>query len=253
MSFRPHNLLRSWILPFVDPRRVMSLAYLPRFLSDLRAYRRLAPAEAVHLSDLYPCLSDRVASTPFDPHYFFQGAWLSRRLVQNRPELHVDIGSSVTMVSVLSAQVPVVFVDYRPLQVEVPGILSVGGDLKRLPFVDRGLASVSSLHVIEHVGLGRYGDSLDPEGSRAAARELARVVRPAGRLYLSVPVGRERVCFNAHRVFAPPTIVSYFSGMQLQGFALVDDAGRFRNDAPFEAAADLDYGCGMFEFMKNAR
>jgi SAM-dependent methyltransferase len=207
----------------------------------------------VHASDVYPCLSDRLAKTPFDPHYFFQGAWLSRRLAQHRPESHVDIGSSVMMVSVLSAQVPVVFVDYRPLQVNLPGILSVGGDLKRLPFVDAGLASVSSLHVIEHVGLGRYGDSLDPDGSRAAARELARVVRPAGRLYLSVPVGRERVCFNAHRVFAPSTIVSYFSGMQLQGFGLVDDAGRFRNDAPFEAAADLDYGCGMFEFVKNAR
>jgi hypothetical protein len=102
--------------------------------------------------------------------------------------------------------------------------------------------------VIEHVGLGRYGDPIDAEGSQRAARELARVLKAGGRLFVSVPVGRERVCFNAHRVFAPQTIVAYFPKLQMQRFALVDDAGRFHENAPLEAAATLSYGCGLFEF-----
>jgi len=248
VSTRLRGLARSWVLPFIDPRQLASLVHLPKFLLDLRRYQRLATLETVRLADAYPCLSDRTPRTPFDAHYFYQGAWLSRRLAQTNPVRHVDMGSSVMMISVLSAQVPVVFVDYRPLPVALAGITSVGGDLNQLPFADRSLDSASSLHVIEHVGLGRYGDPMRAEGSRLAARELARVIKPGGRLFVSVPVGRERVCFNAHRVFAPSTIVGYFDGLLLERFALVDDAGHFAEDAPLDAAAGLDYGCGMFEF-----
>jgi SAM-dependent methyltransferase len=250
MSSRWKTLARSWLLPFVDPRQLASVVYLPKFFGELRRYRRLTTDETVRVADAYPCLSDRLVHTPFDPHYFFQGAWLARRLAQTRPAQHVDVGSSVMMVSVLSAQVPVIFVDYRPLQVALNGIVGVGADITRLPFADGSVESVSSLHVIEHVGLGRYGDPIRAGGARHAARELARVVKRGGSLFVSVPVGRERVCFNAHRVFAPQTIVSYFAGMQLQRFALVDDGGRFREHAPLDAAAHLDYGCGMFEFVK---
>jgi SAM-dependent methyltransferase len=209
-------------------------------------------SDPVRLRDAYPCLGDRLAQTPFDPHYFFQGAWLARQLARSGPTQHVDIGSSIMMLSVLSAHVPIVFVDYRPLRSSLPGIQSVGGDLLRLPFADATLMSVSSLHVIEHIGLGRYGDALNPEGSRLAAGELARVLRPGGRLFLSVPVGRQRVCFNAHRVFAPTTIVLLFASLKLRTFALVDDSGRFSEDIAFDGVGDLDYGCGMFEFVRPA-
>src|SRR3954469_22972715 len=110
MSTRLRGLARSWLSPFIDPRQLASLLYLPRFLRDLRRYRKLATTETVRVADTYPCLSDRMPRTPFDPHYFYQGAWLSRRLAQIRPERHVDVGSSVMMISVLSAQVPLIFV-----------------------------------------------------------------------------------------------------------------------------------------------
>jgi hypothetical protein len=250
MKSSVRHFLRSWVLPFVDPRQLLSVTLLPRFLLDLRAYRRLAKGERVLLSDAYPCLSDRVSHTPFDAHYFYQGAWLARRLERIPTALHVDAGSSVMMVSVLSAQVPLVFVDYRPLQTRLPGILPVAGNLTALPFADSSLVSISSLHVIEHVGLGRYGDPIDPTGSGRAAAELQRVVSARGRLYVSVPVGRERVCFNAHRVFAPATIVEMFPRMKLESFSVVDDAGRFTENAALGVASALEYGCGMFEFTK---
>jgi SAM-dependent methyltransferase len=241
---------RRWVLPFADPRQLAALVLLPKFFLELKRYRSLAAGESVPWYDAYPCLSDRVTHTPFDPHYFYQGAWLARRLSRTNPSLHMDVGSSVAMVSVLSAGVPMVFLDYRPLAVKLSGLQSVAGNAAILPFQDDSVVSLSSLHVIEHVGLGRYGDPLDPEGTRRAAGELERVLQPGGRLFLSVPVGRERVCFNAHRVHAPRTIQSFLPGLRLHSFSLVDDAGRFREDAPFEDAAHLDYGCGMFEFIK---
>lgn len=248
------ELARSWLLPFVDPRRLLGLARLPGFLSEWRRYRRAALplGQRVAATDLYPCLVDRVSHTPFDPHYLHQGAWLARRLVERRVSPHVDVGSSVMLVSVLCAHTPLVFVDYRPLAARLPNMLSVAGSVTRLPFADASLPSVSCLHVVEHIGLGRYGDPLDPDGSRKAVTELGRVVAPGGRLYLSAPIGRERVCFNAHRVFAPQTLVAWLPAFSLEGFSLVDDAGRFVGNAAPAAAAGLDYGCGMFELRRHA-
>jgi SAM-dependent methyltransferase len=241
---------RRWVSPFVDLRQLAALTLLPNFFLELKRYRSLAMGESVTWHDAYPCLSDRVTRTPFDPHYLYQGAWLARRVARINPVLHVDVGSSVAMVSVLSAGVPMVFLDYRPLAVKLSGLQPVAGNAAILPFSDDSVLSLSSLHVIEHVGLGRYGDPLDSEGSRRAAVELQRVLRPGGRLFLSVPVGRERVCFNAHRVHAPRTIQSFLPDLRLESFSLVDDAGRFKEDVSFQAAAHLEYGCGMFEFTK---
>ena len=200
--------------------------------------------------DSYPCLTDRVTGTPFDPHYFFQAAWLARRLHQAMPLLHIDIGSSVMMLNVLSASTKTIFVDYRPLRVRLSNFVPLGGDIVHMPLRTGTITSLSCLHVIEHVGLGRYGDPINPDGSQLAAAELQRVLQPGGRLFLSVPVGRERVCFNAHRVFSPSTIRAFLQELQLKSFSLVDDSGQLNEDIPLEAADSLEYGCGLFEFVK---
>lgn len=154
------------------------------------------------------------------------------------------------MLNVLSASAKTIFVDYRPLRVRLSNFLPLAGDIIRLPFHAGSIASLSCLHVLEHVGLGRYGDPINPHGSFLAATELQRVLQPGGRLFLSVPVGRERVCFNAHRVFSPSTVRDFFRKLRLRAFSLVDDTGRFNEEVPPEAAAGLEYGCGLFEFVK---
>lgn len=232
------------------PRPLVGLAYLPRFLVHWIRYARMAGTQEIGVLALHPCLGDWSRHTPFDAHYFYQGAWLARKLSESRIHHHVDVGSSVLTMSVLSASVTTVFVDYRPLRASLPGLSSVAGDILRLPFADNSLYSLSCLHVVEHIGLGRYGDPIDPQGSVKAAFELQRILRPGGKLFLSLPIGREQVCFNAHRVHAPDSVIKMFEQLRLVEFSYVDDAGQLKERRMPSAASELQYGCGLFVFEK---
>ena len=241
---------RNWAAAFFDPRPLLALRFLPRYFAEWIRYTRSAPGQEVRVLDLQPCLRDRSSHTPFDAHYYYQGAWLARKIAKARIAPHVDVGSSVLTISVLSAWVDTVFVDYRPLESSLPGLSSLAADILQLPFRDRSIDSLSCLHVIEHIGLGRYGDALAPEGSVLAAVELQRVLRPGGKLFLSLPIGRERVCFNAHRVHAPASVLRMFEQMELAEFSYVDDAGRYLEHQHPSCADELRYGCGLFHFEK---
>lgn len=247
---RLKTLLRNWVKAFIYPRPLIGVFFLPRFFSHWIRYARSPGAEKVRALDLQPCLGDWSSHTPFDAHYFYQGGWLARRVGQDAATPHVDVGSSVLTMSVMSAQRPTIFVDYRPLKAVLPGLTSVAGNILMLPFADDSIESLSCLHVVEHIGLGRYGDPIDPQGSVKAALELQRIVRPGGKLFLSLPVGRERVCFNAQRIHHPDTVRNIFSRMRLLEFSYVDDDGAYHEARPTGAASRLEYGCGMFCFEK---
>ena len=243
------SAVERWVAPIISARRsITALRSYPWFVRSWRGYSLLEGAEKLSLSDGYPCLTDRTPTTPYDPHYFHQAVWATEHIARLKPEQHVDVGSEVTFVGTLTAIVPVVFVDIRPLPTELPRLQSVAGSLLALPFEDHSVGSLSCLHVAEHVGLGRYGDELDPGGTRRACGELARVLAPGGILLFSLPVGRPRVCFNAHRVHTPAQIVDYFSGLELLEFSLVDDTYTLVHDADLSVAASLSYGCGLFRF-----
>jgi SAM-dependent methyltransferase len=138
------------------------------------------------------------------------------------------VGSSVAgFIAHLLSFREVEFVDLRPLKTNVTGLNFVEGDLIKLPYEDKSLESLSTLHVVEHVGLGRYGDTVDPDGWLKACKELQRILRPGGVLYFSVPIGTQRLEFDAHRVFDPMTIVNAFDELQLLDFSYVDDRGDY--------------------------
>ena len=106
--------------------------------------------------------------------------------------------------------------------------------------------------MIEHIGLGRYGDPIDPEGHIKAAKELSRVLKPGGKLYLGTPVGKETVCFDAHRIFFVETILELFGELQLESFDFINDqAKHIEFSYPNKEANMARYGCGLFLFSKN--
>jgi len=188
------------------------------FARDYRRFRLLNRGGPFILraKDLYPCLRDRTETTPIDPIYVLQDTWFARKIREQLPLNHVDVASSARSMALIAQFVPITFVDIRPVEIEVAGFTFLCGSLLALPFADRSLASVSSLCVMEHIGLGRYGDAFDAYGSEKAAAEFRRVLGAGGNLYISVPVDREcRIYFNAHRAFSREYLLQLFPDLTL--------------------------------------
>jgi SAM-dependent methyltransferase len=242
----------NWMGQVADPlRAVRGICGYPRYCAEWFRYSRIPNAEPIRFLDSFPQVHDRTVTTAIDAHYFYVNGWAMRRIVSARPRLHVDIGSQIVFANLLAGVIPVVFVDYRPLQARLTGLISVGGDLLRLPFTDRTLASVSCLHVIEHMGLGRYGGALDPEGTRKGAAELSRVLAPGGHLFLAAPVGKPRLCFNAHRIYPAEAIREMTPELELVEFSGVHDDGRYVERVELSAFRNSEYACGLFWFRQS--
>ena len=188
----------------------------------------------------------------FDRHYFYQDLWAAKTVHSAGVKHHVDVGSRVDgFVAHILTFSSITYVDVRPLQIKLDGLTVCRASALEMPFASNSIQSLSCLHVIEHIGLGRYGDRVNPDGYMQAASEFVRVLRPGGMLLVGAPVGEQRVCFDAHRVFHPRTIVTAFSGLQLLEFVLIDDKGaQLAESDPWPRASNCDYGCGLFRFAK---
>src|SRR3954454_8707132 len=106
------DAVRRFVLPVLDLQRLLTAPreYL-RYARDLRAYRALPHAEPLEKDDLFPQLWDRLPTSPYDAHYFFQDVWAARHIAACRPERHVDVASRIYLVGFLTALTEVVFVD----------------------------------------------------------------------------------------------------------------------------------------------
>jgi SAM-dependent methyltransferase len=197
-----------------------------------------------------PYLDDKTATTGFDAHYIYHPAWASRIVKNINPAFHIDVSSTLHFCTQLSAFIPVRFYDFRPAQLNLDNMLSDKADLTNLFFESDSVESISCMHTVEHIGLGRYGDALDPDGDLKAIAELKRVVKPGGSLLFVVPVGKPKVIFNAHRIYDAAIIADIFNDFVLQDFSLVKDNAEFVNNVPVKTAAGQAYGCGCFWFIK---
>jgi hypothetical protein len=227
----------------------------PRFVTDLLRYSRatVAPGFRIRLRNIRPILNEWSGEAgTLKGHYFHQDLWAARKIFERRPAEHIDIGSRIDgFVAHLMVFMQVRQVDIRPLKSGLRGLEFIQDDATDLgKFQDSSVDSLSSLHAAEHFGLGRYSDPIDPGACFRFMQALKRVLRPGGRLYFSVPVGRERVEFNAQRVFETKTILSNFSGLDLVSFSWVGDDGDLREDSEPLAVPPSEAACGLFEFTK---
>jgi SAM-dependent methyltransferase len=201
-----------------------------------------------------PQIADRTPGCGFDRHYVYHTAWAARVLAATKPARHMDISSSLYFSAIASAFVPVDYYEYRPVNLTLDNLTTGVADLQRLPFPDHSVASISCMHVVEHIGLGRYGDPIDPDGDLKAMAELCRVLAPGGSLLFVVPVGRPRIVFNAHRIYGAAHIRDAFRDLTLRQFALIPD-GRHKKGLVLDASDDFvneqNYGCGCFWFQRS--
>lgn len=227
----------------------------PYFLRSVRKYRNLNSNRSFRISirHIFPILSDFGDSAGMaEGHYFHQDLWAAKKVFKTAPQRHIDIGSRVDgFVAHVLVFMPITVIDIRQLDTNIPGLSFLRDDatqLAQLP--NNSVESLSSLHAAEHFGLGRYSDPIDPSACFKFMAALQRVLAPGGRLYFSVPVGHERVEFNAHRVFAPQTILDNFRELHLLSFSCVGDDGRLHEDQKPADVAQCDFACGLFEFTK---
>jgi hypothetical protein len=242
-----------------DPRRFFrSLRGIPSYLVDLR---RFSNGYSGKLS-LLPCLYDRYEEGGATrTEYFWQDLLVARRIFEVKPKRHVDVGSRVDgfVAHVASFREIEVF-DVRPITTCVPGIVFKQADLMRPVDLTTDKASccdsLSCLHAIEHFGLGRYGDPVDPSGYELGIANLALMLQFGGTLYLSTPIGSARVEFNAHRVFDPREIIrcAEENGLMLKDLIVIGAGGVVSNspcnEQLLQGLALKTYNLGIFEFTK---
>lgn len=223
MIVRPWTLFRRFCEHFLKTNSPHP-AHWQDFKDNYSAYFSAYPGSRLARPDerlrFYPVLGEATAQTEIDLYYFYQNAWAARMVSQVKPQSVVDVGSSTSFVGVLSQFVPTTFYDIRPIEVRLQGLTAEAGSIIDLPRQAESIEFLTSICVIEHIGLGRYGDPIHPDGHWLAAMELDRALAPGGHLALSLTAGPDCVAYNAHRIFEKERFLSLFPGYSLESEAL---------------------------------
>ncbi len=232
---------------------------MPAFLREYMKIRHQAASGDFPFGPFHPCLDDRrKESGTATGHYFHQDLLVAKRIFHHNPVRHVDVGSRVDgLVAHVASFRQIEVLDIRDLKSPAENICFRKADLMAPDF---GLIdycdSLSCLHALEHFGLGRYGDPIDYFGHLTGWVNIHRMLKEGGKLYFSVPIGTQRIEFNAHRVFALPYLLEMIADKyRLDAFSYVNDSGELILDPEMTDEAvrqnfSCHYGCGIFELTK---
>ena len=239
-----------------------TLRGLPYYIKDFLKLKKMMrkSASPFNFGKPYPCLGDRFdESGSAKGHYFHQDFLVARKVFTHNPIKHVDVGSRIDgLVTHIASFRKIEVFDIRPLTTQLPNVsftqadLSVPLDEKLHNYTD----SLSCLHAIEHFGLGRYGDTVCPEAYKVGLENLYKTLKTGGKFYFSVPMGPQRIEFNAHRVFALEFLLNLFNEKySIDSFSYVNDNGDLfenisLNEEIIKNNCGCHYGCAIFEMTK---
>jgi hypothetical protein len=243
--------MATWLRIFgVDPKRTLSSTQgVGRYLRGKKQFRAEI-GDDFSWGKLHPVLDEWATSSGSLGAYFQQDLQVARWVFHEKPVRHVDVGSRIDgFVGHLAVFRDVEVLDIRPQPEPIDGVkfhqVDLMADLQQewLECTD----SLSCLHTIEHFGMGRYGDPIDPVGHLKGLAQLKRMLAPGGVFYLSTPIGPQRVEYNAHRIFAVETLLGWFAdGWLIERFSYVDDAGTLHKQVDWKSAnVKSNFGCKL--------
>ncbi len=247
------------ILGIFKSKRFYRLKDALLFSNQLEEYQALGGV----IHRILPILNERTqVAGEAKGHYFHQDLLVANFIFQNKPDCHLDVGSRIDgFVAHVAAFMPVDVFDIRPIKATDHGNIrfiqaNITADVR--PEWISKYDSISCLHALEHFGLGRYGDKLDPNGHRVGFLKLLDMLMPGGKLYIGIPIASEtKVEFNAHRKFHPLDILNWPTGdhqIELKRFDYVDDNGDLhRNVSLLNQSLKIEYGCGIYTFEKSIK
>lgn len=206
-------------------------------------------------------------NTPYCWEYFPQDLWGAQKVYRHNPKVHYDVASSgwSFIPNLMSFRDNVISIDIRPMESDIKGLTFICADATNMEGIaDNSIESLSALCSIEHFGLGRYGDSIDPDAWKKALTAFNRIMMPNGRLYLAVGIQlHNELCFNGQRRFEPFTVIEKLPDMELVELAITDkgyytkliwtEEGK-ENEGQIVSPDFYKYlkvgGIGLFEFRK---
>jgi len=258
------KLYQTLVFYGFDAKRLLKALKTERtgwFYKDLEELKRQKGADTTFkLDPRSPILTEKnEEGGEMRGQYFHQDLYVARQIYLAKPQKHLDIGSrtdgfvahvacfrEIELIDIRIIKSAVKNIDYRQADMmeELPGNM--------INYCD----SVSSLHAIEHFGLGRYGDPINYFGYLKAIDNITLILRSGGNFYFSVPIGPQRIEFNAHRVFSVEYLITILSPtFTINSFSYVDDSGNFFENVELLTAnvkSDFGcyFGCGIFILTK---
>ena len=200
---------------------------------------------------------NKISAGSTKSHYFIQDLYVSQLIFEDKPKNILDIGSRIDgFVAHVSTFREIDVLDIRPLKGKIKNINFKKIDfMKEVSNLEEKYECVTCLHAIEHFGLGRYGDSIDPDGHLKGIKNISKILAKNGICYLSFPLGKNRVEFNAQRVFSikyiKPVLESLFT---IESFSYISDDGSFFENINIEDGKENNFncfnGCSIFKLKK---
>jgi len=203
---------------------------------------------------LSPALQDRnLSAGQSDGHYFWQdliaAKWISELKIENL----LDIGSRIDgFIAHVLSFTNVTLLDVRPLPMDIPGLNVRVQDIMNPAIGEpEQFACVSSLHSIEHFGLGRYGDPLNSMGHIVGLQNISKHVSVDGQLIVSFPIGLPTIEFDSQRILDPEFPVKILENFSLQEFILIPWRGEPNyNSTPETVDLKIKGQLGLYRFKR---
>lgn len=233
------------------------------FIKDYKLFKKMYENNLeFKISNNYPCVKDKFSisgNIGSGGHYFLQDIYVAREIFNNNPSKHIDIGSRIDgFIAHLSVFKEVEVFDIRPQSNIIKNVIFKQADLMNIDYDKINYCdSISCLHSIEHFGLGRYGDKIDPNGHLLGFNSITQILKKGGLFYFSVPMGiPNRVEFNAHRVFSLEYLKNWIEkDFIIEKFTYIDDDYKIfedvkLNDLNVKNSCYCFHGCGIFTLKK---
>ena len=175
----------------------------------------------------HPMLNDSLQQAGISKgHYFHQDLLVASYIYKSNPETHIDIGSRIDgFVAHVAAFRKIQIIDIRDLnEIDHENISFIKLDLTEDNNFSFLSESVSCLHAIEHFGLGRYGDTIDPVGHIKGFNNILKIINWPTR-------GNKMI---------------------LKNFDYVDAQGKLHLNTKIRDIENIkEYGCGIYTFIKD--
>ena len=240
------NFVRSLGL---DPVKFLrAIRYVPRYITDLASFVKKSKSMNFLLSPILTDYSDNSGSAT--GHYFWQDLICAQWIKSENPRKHLDVGSRIDgFIAHLLCFREVSIIDVRDLGYKIPGLSAIVFDIQKK--IEMKSDSVSSLHSIEHFGLGRYKDNIDPNGHVKGLINISSLVEVNGCLYISFPIGNSRIEFNAQRIIDPLWPIEILQRFQLENFVAIPWKGApIFNIHPRDVDKSIPNQAGLYKFRR---